>query len=43
MDNNDSKLGGSGNWTLYYTDDGIPYWHDHTTGESIWANKEGIL
>ena len=21
---------------------GIPYWHDHSTGESTWATKEGI-
>jgi far upstream element-binding protein len=29
-----------GTWTRYETDDGIPFWHNAVTGESMWTKPE---
>jgi far upstream element-binding protein len=30
--------GGKGTWTRYETDDGIPFWHNAITNESVWTS-----
>ena len=32
--------GGKGTWTRYETDDGIPFWHNAGTNESVWTKPE---
>lgn len=29
-------------WTLYYSNDGYPYWFNSETGESVWAQSQNV-
>ena len=30
-------------WTLFYSDEGYPYYYNSHTGESVWADSDNII